>query len=105
MKVRHLLILSGSLFFAANAFAEDGAALFKKNNCVACHQMSSKLVGPSLKAIAAKYAGDATAQAKMEAKVRKGGKGTWGSMEMMPVAASVSDADISAMVAYVLATK
>lgn len=105
MKIRHLLILSGSLFFAANACAEDGAALFKKNNCVACHQVASKTVGPALKAIAAKYAGDATAQAKLEAKVRKGGKGNWGSMEMMATPASVSDADISAMVAYVLATK
>lgn len=105
MKIRHLFILSGSLLFATNALAGDGAALFKQNSCVACHQVASKAVGPSLKAIAAKYAGDAGAQAKLEAKVRKGGKGNWGSMEMQPVAASVSDADISAMVAYVLATK
>lgn len=105
MKIRHLLILSGSLLFAGNALAADGAALLKKNNCVACHQVATKTVGPALKAIAAKYAGDAGAQAKLEKKVRSGGAGNWGTMAMIPTPASVSDADISAMVTAVLATK
>lgn len=105
MKVRHLLILSGSLLFTANALADDGAALLKKNNCVTCHQVAAKTVGPALKAIAAKYAGDAGAAAALEAKVRKGGAGNWGTMPMPPTPASASDADIKAMVASILATK
>ncbi|HLP98457.1 MAG TPA: c-type cytochrome [Sideroxyarcus sp.] len=105
MKFRHLLVLSGSLMFAGNALADDGAALLKKNNCMACHQVAAKTVGPAQKAIAAKYAGDAGAAAKLEAKVRKGGAGNWGTMAMPATPAAVSDADIKAMVATILATK
>lgn len=105
MKTRLMFILSGSLLIAGSALADDGAALMKKNNCTACHQAATKTVGPALKAIAAKYAGDAGAQAKLEKKVRSGGSGNWGTMAMVPAPASISDADISTMVATILATK
>ena len=105
MKFRHLLILSGSLLLAGNALADDGAALMKKNGCATCHQPAAKAVGPSLKAIAAKYAGDAGAAAKLAAKVRKGGSGSWGAMPMPPTPAKASDDDIKAMVASILAAK
>lgn len=103
MKTRHLLVLSASLMFAAPAFAESGEATFAKSKCGVCHQAEKKAVGPSLKDIAAKYKGNASAQAMLEAKVRKGGAGNWGTMAMAPTPASVSDADIKAMVSWILA--
>jgi cytochrome c len=105
MKIRHIAVLSAALLFAGNALADDGEALFKKNSCSACHNPTNKTVGPSLKAIAEKYKGDASAQAKLEAKVRKGGSGSFGTMAMVPANAKISDADIATMVKWVLATK
>lgn len=102
MKVRHALILTAGMLLANAAFADDGAALLKKSNCVTCHQADKKTVGPSLKAIAEKYKGDATAAEKVAAKVRSGGKGVFGSMAMPATPAKVSDDDIKAMVAYIL---
>ncbi len=105
MKVQHALMLTAGLVLSAPVLADDGAALMKKNNCTTCHQMDKKTVGPALKAIAGKYAGDATAADKLATKVRKGGKGNWGSMAMPPASAKISDDEIKAMVAYVLSTK
>ncbi len=105
MKVQHALMLTAGLMLAAPVLADDGAALLKKNNCGTCHQAVKKTVGPGLKMIADKYAGDAGAAAKLEAKVRKGGAGSFGSMPMPPTPAKVSDEDIKAMVAHILASK
>lgn len=60
----------------------DSMALAKKRNCLACHMIDKKIVGPAWKDVAAKYRGDAGAQARMEAKIGKGGSGAWGSMAM-----------------------
>lgn len=62
----------------------DGIALAKKRNCFACHLVDKKIVGPAWKDVAAKYRGDEGAQARMEAKIGKGGSGAWGSMAMPP---------------------
>ncbi len=62
----------------------DGVALAKKRNCFVCHMIDKKVVGPAWKDVAAKYRGDAGAQARMEAKIGKGGSGAWGSMNMPP---------------------
>jgi len=62
----------------------DGLALAKKRNCLACHAVDKKVVGPAWKDVAAKYRGDAGAQARLEAKIAKGGSGVWGGMAMPP---------------------
>lgn len=105
MKLTHLVALSTALVLSGQACADAGADLFKKNNCTTCHQMDKKSVGPALKAVAAKYAGNASAQATLEAKVRTGGSGSFGSMPMPKVGANVSDADIKTMVTWVLSQK
>ncbi|MDP4030272.1 MAG: c-type cytochrome [Gallionella sp.] len=105
MKIHHLFA-AAALFVPAAAFATgDGAALFKKNNCSACHAPASKSVGPSLADIAAKYKDNKDAQAKLEAKTRSGGAGSFGTMPMPPTAKSVSDGDIKTMVTWVLSQK
>lgn len=103
MKFRHLLILSGGLLLACNAYADE--ALFKKSGCAACHQPDKKTVGPALKDIAAKYKGVSGAAATLAKKVRAGGAGNWGTVAMLPAPATVSDADIKTLVAYILSTK
>lgn len=101
MKIRHLIMLSAGLFVSANALA-DGEALAKSSGCMICHSVSNKSVGPSFKVVAAKYKGDAGAAAKLEQKVRKGGSGSFGSTQMLPTPAKVSDDDIKTIVTWVL---
>lgn len=84
------------------ARADDAEALLKKHNCMACHQVAAKVVGPSYKDVAAKYKGDAGAAAKLAEKVKKGGAGVWGQIPMPPHPA-VPEKDIQAMVKWILA--
>jgi cytochrome c len=87
----------------AAPLAHADEALLKKHNCIACHTVDKKGVGPAYKDIAAKYRGQNVA-AKLEEKVKKGGQGVWGAVPMPPNAA-VPDADIKKMVAWILALK
>jgi cytochrome c len=75
------------------------------SGCVACHAAAKKLVGPSYKEIAARYKGQADAPALLAERIRKGSKGVWGAAPMPPTpAARLSDADLKAVVAWVLKT-
>ena len=87
---------------AAPALANE--ALATKSGCMACHAVDKKVVGPAYKEVAAKYKGDAKAEALLADKVKKGGVGAWGQIPMPPNAA-VSDADIKTLVKWILATK
>ncbi len=100
MLVRTAIIaaLTAGFTFAAPARADE--AMAKKHNCLACHQLDKKSVGPSYKDIAAKYKGQ-NAAAKLEEKVKKGGAGVWGQVPMAPNTA-VPDADIKTLVAWIL---
>jgi len=97
-----LFVSAGFFASAGNALASD--ALAKKYNCLACHATDKKLVGPSYKDVAAKYKGDAGAEAKLVAKVKNGGVGAWGQIPMPPNA-SVPDADVKTLVKWVLSLK
>jgi len=94
-----------SLTSPAGAATSDAAAtqLLTKYNCQACHTVDKKLVGPAYKEVAAKYAGDASAPAKLEQKVKNGGTGVWGAIPMPPN--NVPDADIKTLVEWILALK
>lgn len=78
--------------------------LAQANGCMTCHQMEKKVLGPSYKEVAAKYKGSAGAEATLVKKVKDGGKGVWGDM-VMPPNAHVKDADIQAIVKWILAQK
>jgi cytochrome c len=106
MKARYLIAVIASMSISSIALAaDDGEALFTKNKCSSCHKLDNKTVGPALKDIAAKYAGDKEAPAKLEKKVRAGGTGVWGTMPMPRTPAAVSDDEIKTMVAWVLSHK
>jgi cytochrome c len=76
--------------------------MIKKYNCVACHTIDKKLVGPAYKEVAAKYKGEAGAADKLVEKVKKGGSGVWGAIPMPPNP-TVPDGDVRAMVDWILA--
>jgi cytochrome c len=104
MKTAFTLIALGGVFVVGAVQADAGEDLLKKSGCTACHAIDKKVVGPPYLEVAAKYKGDAGAAAKLIDKVRKGGSGVWGPVPMPPNP-QVSDADLTAMVAYILALK
>ena len=73
-------------------------------NCMACHAVEKKLVGPSYKDVAAKYAGQADAVEKLAVKVMKGGSGVWGPVPM-PANAQVNADEAKKLVAWILTQK
>ena len=87
---------------ACAADAQRGRIVANANACMGCHAVDRKLVGPSFQQIAAKYKGDVQAPAKLARKVKDGGSGVWG-MIPMPAHQSMSDADVRAVVDWVLA--
>jgi len=95
-----LLIATTAAAAALAAPANADEALAKKHNCLACHSVDKKLVGPAYKDIAKKYKGQNVA-AKLEQKVKKGGQGVWGPVPMPPNPA-VPDADIKKLVDWIL---
>jgi cytochrome c len=92
----------GAAFVSQSAMAN--ADLAKAKNCMACHAVANKLVGPAYKDVAAKYAGQKDAEAKLVAKVIKGGSGVWGAIPM-PANPQVSEADAKTLVKWILAQK
>ncbi len=78
--------------------------LASTKNCMACHAAAIKLVGPSFKDIAAKYAGQKDAVEKLSAKVIKGGSGVWGPVPM-PANSQVSQEEANKLVTWILTQK
>lgn len=91
-----LMVLSGA--------ASANEALAQKNACLSCHGIDKKIVGPAYKEVAKKYAGDKTAQAKLVAKVKAGGKGVWGPIPMPPNP-NLKDEDAETLVKWILSLK
>jgi cytochrome c len=106
MKLKHTFLTVASLAagWLVSAPAMADLQLATSKNCMACHAVDKKLVGPSYKEVAAKYAGQADAVGKLEAKVLKGGAGVWGPVPM-PANAQVTPAEAKQLVAWILAQK
>jgi cytochrome c len=96
------IVAASSMLVAAQVNAADASALAQKSGCLACHTIDKKVLGPAYKDVAAKYKGDKTAEAKLVAKVKAGGSGVWGPMPMPPNSPQVKDADITAIVQWIL---
>jgi len=99
---RALFALLAATSLIAPAMADQALATSK--NCMACHAVDHKLVGPAFKDVAAKYKGDKSAADKLAAKVMKGGAGVWGPVPM-PANPQVSEAEAKKLVAWVLSQK
>ena len=99
---RTLLALAMTLTVAAPAMAD--LALATSKNCMACHAVDKKLVGPSYKDVAVKYAGQKDAVDKLAVKIVKGSSGVWGPIPM-PANAQVNEADAKKLATWVLSLK
>ena len=91
------------VFGAANG-AIASPELARAKNCLACHAVDQKLVGPSYKDVAAKYANDKDAEARLARKIHEGGSGVWGVVPM-PANPQVSADEARALAKWVLSRK
>ena len=102
MHIRSILIVASAAAGILGApLAQANEALLKKHNCVACHQVDKKMVGPAYKDMAKKYKGQSGVAVKLAEKVKKGGQGVWGKVPMPPNPA-VPDGDTKLMIEYIL---
>ncbi len=99
---RALFALAALAAVSAPALADQALAAAK--NCMACHAVDKKLVGPSYKEVAVRYAGQAGAAERLAVKIIKGGSGVWGPIPM-PANAQVSEAEAKKLAAWVLTQK
>jgi cytochrome c len=98
------LLAALAILGTATAPARANEQLAQSKNCMSCHRIDSKLVGPAYKDVAAKYAGQAGAVAKLTQKVMKGGAGVWGPVPM-PANPQVSEAEATQLVQWILSLK
>ena len=97
-----LIACFGLLTGAGNAAASE--ALARQHGCLACHAIDKKVVGPSFRDIAAKYKGDAGAEAKLMEKLQKGGAGIWGAI-LMPPMRTVPEGDLRNLIKWILSAQ
>ncbi|PHV10876.1 c-type cytochrome [Chitinimonas sp. BJB300] len=101
MKVLFAVLLAA---IASSTYAApNGQALAAKYNCMGCHQVATKIVGPAYKEVADKYRNDKTAANKLAEKVKKGSVGVWGQIPMP--AQQIGDADLKLILEWVLSQK
>ena len=80
------------------------SSLATKKNCMGCHALDRKMVGPAYKDVANKYAGDATATDKLALKIQKGGAGVWGPVPM-PSNPQVNEKEAKTLASWILTLK
>lgn len=97
-----LAIVAAVIVVSKPALADE--ALAKNKNCMACHAVDKKLVGPAYAEVAKKYAGNAKAVDLLAAKIIKGGSGVWGAIPM-PANPQVNEAEAKKLAAWVLSQK
>ena len=101
--MKRLLIVSllGACLVAPAMASKE---LAQAKNCLGCHAVDKKMVGPALKDVAAKYAGNKAAPAMLATKIMAGGSGVWGAIPM-PANPQVKDADAKKLADWILGLK
>lgn len=102
--MKRALLLGVVLTAFASGSALANADLAKAKNCMACHAVGNKVVGPAYKDVAKKYAGQKDAENKLVQSVLKGSTGTWGPIPM-PANTQVSNAEAHTLVKWILTLK
>ncbi|MEN2674312.1 c-type cytochrome [Herbaspirillum huttiense] len=104
--MKYLLLIATLVAGSAiSAEAMANAQLAKSKNCMACHSVDAKIVGPAFKEVAKKYAGQKDAEAKLTQKVLNGGSGVWGAVAMPANKGQVTEAEAKELVKWVLSLK
>ena len=102
--MKSLFVLGIAIGAAVTSPAFANADLAQKKNCMACHAVDKKVIGPAYKDVAAKYAGQKDAADKLAQKISKGGSGVWGAVPM-PANPQVSDAEAKNLATWELSLK
>jgi cytochrome c len=102
--MKSVLILGATIASLVSLPAWASAELAQKKNCMACHAVDKKLIGPGYKEVAAKYAGQKDAADKLAQKIVKGGSGVWGQVPM-PANPQVTEAEAKQLAAWVMSVK
>ena len=102
--MKSIVLVPIVIAFMAPAPARANPELAQKKNCMACHAIGQKVIGPAYKDVAAKYAGQPEAAARLAQKVMKGGSGVWG-VAVMPANLQVSEAEAKQLVKWILSLK
>ncbi len=89
---------------SSTAVDTAGLALIKKNDCLTCHKIDEKVIGPAYQDVANKYTASEAVIDTLANKIIKGGSGNWGTVAMSPHAALSTD-DAKEMVKYILSLK
>ena len=96
--------LLAALALSCSLAAMADQALATKKNCMGCHAMDRKMVGPSYKDVAKKYAADSGAADKLALKIQKGGAGVWGPVPM-PSNPQVNEKEAKTLASWILSLK
>ena len=96
------IVIVGAFSGACNSGASE--ALARKSDCLACHAVAIKLVGPAFKDVAAKYAGQSDAADRISESIRNGGAGKWGELPM-PAQPKLSAPDVKKLALWILNAK
>lgn len=100
-----MLALAGTLTtMATPAVAADELALAQAKNCLACHAVDKKVVGPAYQDVAAKFAGQPGAVDMLAGKIMHGSSGTWGAIPMPPNT-NVNEAEAKSLATWILSLK
>jgi sulfite dehydrogenase len=86
---------------AAGIVSHEPHALMSANNCMACHAVDRKVVGPAFREVAAKYAGRPDALQQLSRTIRAGGAGKWGAVPM-PSFSHLSDEEAQTLARHIL---
>ena len=100
--MKHIVTVLIAAGLVAASPAHANLDLAKKNNCLSCHAVDKKMVGPAFIDISKKYAGEKDAAKMLAARIKGGSKGVWGQIPMPPNA-NVKDADAEALAKWILA--
>ena len=100
--IKKAFVLVAATGIAFSSLANE--ALARKNDCLGCHAVAVKLVGPSYKDVAAKYAGQTDAADQLSASIRSGSVGKWGDIPM-PAHPKLSATDAKKLAEWVLKAK
>ena len=98
------MLLLPVLFVAGAATAQADQALATKNQCMACPAVDKKLVGPSYRDVAKRYAGNPQAQDLLTRSIKTGGQGKWGAIPM-PAQTKLSEEDARKLATWILEIK
>ncbi|MEY4426452.1 MAG: hypothetical protein RL535_750 [Pseudomonadota bacterium] len=104
MKKLLSVTLSAMASLAISTPALADLKLATDKNCMSCHSVEKKVVGPAYKDIAKKYAGQKDAVDMLASKIQKGGAGVWGPIPM-PANAQVNAAEAKTLATWVMSLK